>query len=323
MLQGPAAMQRANNRLVQDNVGKLPPEVDQWMNDITSGKTPLTVDYQQQLLRNLARKIRGTQDGDVRHGLGIVREALDNAEVMPNTPNPGNLPAYGIGPGAQAGQEAIDAFRAARSSHRDWLSQVESTPALRAVVDGIEPDQFVSRFITGRGANVADVQALADAASQNPQALQSIKEHLVAHLRSAATGQAGDINKFRADSFNNALNNIGERKLAVFFTPEEIRQLRAVGNVANYASAQPAGSAVNNSNSGALMVAKAMEVLDAVAGKLPLGLNTTIQGVMRGVQQRQVMQPANALQALTPRAERVNPILALPVVAAGQLPNDR
>ena len=324
ILEGQAAMQRANTRLVQDNVGKLPPEVDQWMNDITSGKTPLTVDYQQQLVKNLARKIRGTQDGDVRHGLGIIRDALDNAEVTPNAANPGNLPGIGIGPGAQSGQEAIDAFKLARGSHREWLAQVESTPALRAVVDGIEPDQFVSRFITGRGANVADVQALADAASQSPQAVQAIKDHLVAHLRDAATGQAGDINKFRADSFNNALNNIGERKLAVFFSPEEIAQLRAVGNVSNYASAQPAGTAVNNSNSGALVAAKAMDMLDAIAGKMPLGIDTLIHGTIRGVQQRQVMNPGNALKALgTPAAQRANPMLALPIIAAGQGTNDR
>ena len=326
VLDGPAATRSINEQLVKDNVGKLPPEVDQIINDITTGKTPLTVDYQQQLVKNLYRKIKGTQDGDLKHGLGIVRRFLDSAEPIPNAPNPGNLPAVAgtMAPGAQAGQDAIDAFKAARGAHKAFIDQVESTPALKAVVDGIEPDQFVSRFITGKGATVGDVQAMADAASNSPEALQAIKQHLVAHLKGAATGQAGDINKFRADSFNNALNNIGERKLAVFFSPEEIAKLRAVGNVSNYASAQPAGTAVNNSNSGALVAAKAMDMLDAIAGKMPLGIDTLIHGTIRGVQQRQVMNPGNALKALgAPAVQRANPILALPIIAAGQGSNDR
>jgi hypothetical protein len=142
-------------------------------------------------------------------------------------------------------------------------------------------------------------------------------------LRGAATGQAGDINKFRADSYNNALNSIGERKLAAFFSPEEIAQLRAVGNVSNYMSAQPAGTAVNNSNSGAFVAAKAMDMLDAVAGKLPLGLDTAIQGTIRGIQQRQVMNPTNALRLPGPPAPRANLLPLLPLIAVGQGANDR
>lgn len=325
VLDGPSATRKINEQLDYDNVGKLPPEVDKIINDITTGKTPLTVSYQQKLVKNLYRMIKGTQEGEIKHGLGIVRKFLDSAEPIPNAPNPGNLPAVGgtVAPGYQAGQEAIDAFKAARGANKSFMDQVESTPALKAVMDGIEPDQFVNRFITGKGASVADVQAMADAASSSPQALQALKQHLVAHLKSAATGQAGDINKFRADSFNNALNNIGERKLSVFFSPDEIVKLRAIGKVSNYASAQPAGSAVNNSNSGALVAAKAMDMLDAIAGKMPLGLDSLIQGTIRGVQQRQVMQPGNALKSLGAPVKRPNPMLALPLIASGQMANDR
>lgn len=324
VLDGPAATRQINEQLTRDLVGKLPPEVDTIINKITTGETPLTVDYQQQLVKMLYRKIKGSTDGDMRHGLGIVRKFLDEADPIPNMPNPGNLPGVGqVAPGAQAGQEAIDAFRAARGANREWMQQVERTPALKAVVDGVEPDQFVSKFITGSGATVSNVQELAQAAKDSPQALQAIKQHLVSHLRSAATGQAGDINKFRSESFNNALNKIGERKLAVFFSPEEIQQLKAVGNVANYASAQPAGTAVNNSNSGALMAAKAMDMLDAIAGKLPLGLDTMIQGTVRGVRQRQVMNAGNAITALAAQPNRSNPLLSIPSIASGQRPNDR
>jgi hypothetical protein len=297
------------------------------MNRIATGEIPFTVDVAEQLKTSIGNLQRSAQDGNARRALGIVREAIDNTPLR-SAPqvNPGNLPAV---PGtvpqspAVAGQESVEAFNRARRANRQWMQQVESTPALQAVVDGVEPDQFVRRFITGTGASVADVRALRTAAEGSPEALQAIKDHLVAHLRGAATGQAGDINKFRADSYNNALNSIGERKLAAFFSPEEIAQLRAVGNVSNYMSAQPAGTAVNNSNSGAFVAAKAMDMLDAVAGKLPLGLDTAIQGTIRGIQQRQVMNPTNALRLPGPPAPRANLLPLLPLIAVGQGANDR
>jgi hypothetical protein len=318
----------ANRALDEQNVGSfLTPDIANKMNRIATGEIPFTVDVAEQLKTSIGNLQRSAQDGNARRALGIVREAIDNTPLR-SAPqvNPGNLPAV---PGtvpqspAVAGQESVEAFNRARRANRQWMQQVESTPALQAVVDGVEPDQFVRRFITGTGASVADVRALRTAAEGSPEALQAIKDHLVAHLRGAATGQAGDINKFRADSYNNALNSIGERKLAAFFSPEEIAQLRAVGNVSNYMSAQPAGTAVNNSNSGAFVAAKAMDMLDAVAGKLPLGLDTAIQGTIRGIQQRQVMNPTNALRLPGPPAPRANLLPLLPLIAVGQGANDR
>ncbi len=326
-LDGATFARTANETLQRDLAGKLPTQVENAMNDIAMGKTPLTVEYAEQLKTMIGRLQRNSADGNERHALGVVRRALDQAPLRGSERvNPGNLPAVpGTVPPSTAGvgEESIAAFNAARRANREWMGQIESTPALRAVVDGVEPDQFVRQFITGSGASVGDVRALREAAGANPEALQAIKQHLVAHLRGAATGQADDINKFRADSYNNALNSIGERKLSAFFSPEEIARLRAVGNVSNYASAQPAGTAVNNSNSGALVMAKVTDILDSVAGKMPLGLNTAIQGTLRGVQQRQVMNPANALRLPAPATERPNMLLPLPLIAVGQGANDR
>ena len=44
-----------------------------------------------------------------------------------------------------------------------------------------------------------------------------------------------------------------------------------VGRVASYAQVQPVGSAVNNSNSGALLLGRGYDMLRGVAGKLPFG----------------------------------------------------
>ena len=325
VLDGPAAMNEANTRLVRDGVGKLPAEVDQIMNDITSGKTPLTVDYQQQLLKNFYRKMKGAGDnGDLRHGLGILRDVLDDVDVLPNPVNPGNLPAVrGTVPrsDALAGQESIDAYRTARTANREWKTKVEGNPALKAVVDGVEPDQFVQKYVIGKGATAKDVTSLRN--ELDPGAVSQMRAYLVRHLKAAATGGDEDITKFGGKSYRNALRDL-EDKLPVFFSAAEIKQMRDIGNAAKYMQAQPAGSAVNNSNSGALIIGRGLDMLEQAAQKLPVGRDA-ITGVIQGMQQRQVMAPKNALQLLAPKqaANKGNALLALPIVAAGQRPEDR
>lgn len=315
VLDGPAAAQAAVQRLQRDGVGKLPPEVDSWLNDITSGRTPLTVDYQQQLVKNLYRKMQGAGDnGDLRHGLRIVRDALDRADVpQVGLANPGNLPAI---PGTvqpstqQAGSDAINAFRAARSAHQELRARVDSNPALQAVEDGVQPDQFMQRFVIGKGASAADVRALRS--ELDPQATQQMRDYLVRYLRDKATGGDSDITKFGGKTYRDALRDI-QAKLPAFFTQEEIQHLQDIGNAAKYMQSQPAGAAVNNSNSGALVIGKGLDMLDRAAGYIPLGGKDVIRGAIQGVQQRQVLTPANALRTPVPQqpGARVNPLLAI------------
>ena len=303
-LDGHSFTMNANRALDEANVGSfLTPDIANKMNAIAKGEIPLTVDVAEQLKTSIGNIQRGSADGNVRKALGIVRGALDDAPLQ-SAPkvNPGNLPAVsGTVPKSPVvlGEQSIEAFNAARSANRAWMQRIESTPALKAVVDGVEPDKFVSKFITGQGATVADVHSLRDAVSHNPQALGAIKQTIVAHLKDEAVPKEG-INIFNASGYNRALERIGDRKLAAFFSAEEISTLKAVGNVSNLMSAQPAGTAVNNSNSGAMVVAKAMGLLDAVSSKVPLGVGPVIQGTIRGLQQRQVMNAPQALMQKKP-----------------------
>jgi hypothetical protein len=313
VLDGAAAAQVAMRRLQESLAGKLPPEIDKILNDLTAGNTPLTVDYQQQLVRALGDRIRGSgADGTLRHGLGIVRSALDNADVIPT--NPGNLPVpYGTAtaPGQQAGEDAIAAFRAARNAHRELMQRIEANPALRAVSDGVEPDQFVQRYVIGKGTTVADVQALRDELS--PEATQSMRQTLVRYLRDKATGGDADIVKFGGKTYRDAFRDIQD-KLPTFFNHEEIQQLRDIGDAAKYMQSQPAGAAVNNSNSGALVLGRGLDMLERIAQKMPVGRDA-ITGVLQGAQQRQVMAPRNALIGLAQKSQEpaTNPLLAAAV----------
>lgn len=326
-LEGGTFTRQANELLDQANVGSfLPPDIAKKMNAIAAGEYPLTVDVAEQLKTSLGNLARNSSDGNVRTAVRLVRQALDDTPLqVAEKINPGNLP---VAPGsippstAQAGQQSIDAFNAARRANREWMQRVEGNPALSAVVDGIEPDQFVQRFVIGKGATASDVRSLR--AELDPQAAQQMRDHLVRYLRDKATGGDTDVTKFSGKAYRDALRDL-DAKLPAFFTQEEIQHLQDIGNAAKYMQAQPAGSAVNNSNSGALVIGKGLDMLDRAAGYVPLGGKDVIRGVIQGMQQRQVMAPQNALQTAVQAKSgmRINPLLAVTASPANAREDDR
>jgi hypothetical protein len=217
------------------------------------------------------------------------------------------------------GEESIAAFNAARRANREWMQRVENNPALRAVVDGVEPDQFVQRYVIGKGATASNVRALRD--ELDPQAVGNLRAYLVRYLREKATGGDSDVTKFSGKAYRDALRDLND-KLPAFFSESEIQHLQDIGNAAKYMQAQPAGSAVNNSNSGALLIGQGLDMLSKIGSKAPI-VGDTIRGVIQGVQQRQVMTPANAIQRIAPpkQGARINPLLA--AAAAGSPANAR
>lgn len=350
-LDGYTFTRRANEMLDEAMVGGgLPADVANTMNKIAKGEMPFTVEIAEQMKTRIGALQRATSDGTARMALGLVRRALDETPIRPNSVNPGNLPAVpGTVPPSAAGaaDDSIAAFNAARSANRAWMQRVERNPALQAVVDGIEPDQFIQRFVLGKGATAADLRALrgeldtranpgnlpvpydpARAGAQAaPDPVSSIRQFIASHLKAAATNNTDDITKFSNAGYRAALRNIGDEKLAVFFSPQEIQQLKAIGDAAKYMQAQPAGSAVNNSNTAAMGAARALEVLDKIANYIPLGGRDIIKGAIQGAQQTQVMRPQNALiqasGARQPAPLRVNPLLAASIVSPAQAAEDK
>jgi len=316
-LEGGTFTRRASELLDQAMAGgALPKDVQNRLNAIASGEYPLTVESAEDLKRVIGNLQRASSDGTARTALGLVRQALDEAPLQNSARvNPGNLPATqgSIHPSASVGEESIAAFNAARRANREWMQRVENNPALRAVVDGVEPDQFVQRYVIGKGATASNVRALRD--ELDPQAVGNLRAYLVRYLREKATGGDSDITKFSGKAYRDALRDLND-KLPAFFSDAEIQHLQDIGNAAKYMQAQPAGSAVNNSNSGALLIGQGLDMLGKIGGKAPI-VGDTIKGVIQGVQQRQVMTPKNALQTaarIDPQV-KVNPILAAAVAS--------
>jgi hypothetical protein len=323
-LQGGAFSQRANQLLDEAMAGgALPSDVANTMNRIARGEMPFTVEIAEQMKTRIGQLQRSSGDGTTRYALGLVRQALDETPLQPI--NTRNLPAIPDAPTAQgAGEQSIEAFKQARSANRQWMQRVEGNPALRAVVDGVEPDQFVRRFITGQGASVADVRALRS--ELGAEGIAAVRNYLVRYLRDAATNNTDDIAKFSNDAYRRALRDIGDEKLALFFNREELQRLRNIGEAAKYMQAQPAGTAVNNSNSGALALGRGIELLDRAASWLPMGRDV-VRGKITGPRlQSQVLKPRyGLLEQQLPQMQPlpVNPLLAGILAPAEERKNDR
>lgn len=317
-LDGAAFTKKASTDLA-DNLlgGSLPRDIRRHLNEIAQGKVPFTVDYAEQLKTRLGALQRASSDGSVRKAISVVRSALDEAPVLglgqqtaaagARAVNPGNLPAIPGQPGVSLGEDAIAAFNQARGANRAMMQRIEESPALKAIYEGdATPDQFVQKFIVGPGATVKDVRAIKSAIKDDPEATQAAQGYIAAWLKEKALGGRSDeVGAFSPANYNRAVRTIGDRKLAAFFEPEQIAQLKAVGRVGDYMKAQPVGSAVNNSNSGALLMGRGLDLIDKLSAKVPLlGIGPTIQGVVRGVQQQSAQNVAPGLLSMAQQQPR-------------------
>lgn len=317
------------SKLLDDNLlgGALPPSVQDHLNRIAQGQVPFTVDYAQQLATAIGKLQRGTSDGQTRMALGMVRRALDDTPIMElgqQGPAAGARMTGSTAPyagGTELGEQAMQAFNNARLANRQMMQRIERIPGLKAVYEGAAtPDDFVQKYVISSAAKGKDVQELASTLKAiDPEAAEAVRGSIALHLKRAAMGTASDEGgKFSASGFNRAMLQLRtQRKLQAFFSPEEIEQLKAIGNVSHYTTAQPAGSAVNNSNSGSLLVGRGLDLLDRLSSKVPLfNIGTTVSGLTRTVQQRQAQNVGAAL------AKRPQPQTGgLPAITFGTLQN--
>ena len=321
-----AFTQRAGDLLKQNLLeGALPADVRRILNDAANGRLPLTVSTAEQIKTAMGNLQRSSADGGTRRAIGLVRQALDDAPLLPGRQvNPGSMPAVPgtVPPSVMAqGDDAIQAFNRARGLNRSWRGLVEKTPALQAIEDGVQPDRFVQDYIIrGAGkANVMDVARLKNAIKDTPEAVQAVREQILAYLKSKAlNGKPDEAMTFSQSGYNNAFSAIGERKLRMFFSRSDIDRMKAVGRVAMYEQIQPSGSAVNNSNSGALAVAKVFDLLanSKIVNSIPFGqaaIGTPAKNIAINLQGSGISNVPNAL--LSPKA-KPHPFLPLPLLFA-------
>lgn len=330
-LDGAAFTQRANQALDEGLLGgALPQSVAGHLNRIATGEVPFTVDYAEQLKTAIGNLQRASNDGQTRMALGVVRRALDDTPLMPAPQvNPGNLPAVpGTVPPSPSvtGQQSIDAFNRARQAARERFAWQESSPVIGRAIEGAIPDNFIQNNIISRAAGYQDVARAAETINSNPAAREAVRTSIVQHLKDASIGKGGTTatGNFSGRGVEAALKDIGDRKLGLFFAPEEIETLKAMARTGSFEVFQPRGSAVNNSNTAAGAAAILSGIADRVrpvANKIPFG-EMAISGPLDNLAVWAMQRPAGNIpqslllqQPMPPRGAG----LLLPAAAAGGL----
>lgn len=284
---------RANNLLDESLLGgKLPSDVRNLLNKTATGDMPLTVDVSEQFKTRIAALQRASNDPAERLALGHVRTALEETPLM-----------------SGEGLQAVNAFNAARRAYRGWMEVVDRTPALKAVIDGVEPDKFVNKFIIGNGdgSSVMSVSHLSNLVKDQPSSMTAIRGQIAAYIKDKAlNGSSDEVGKISQSALNKAIDSIGDRKLMMFFNEEEINQIKAIGRVSSYEQVQPIGSAVNNSNTAGTAFAQLLDKLgnSPLLRKIPLGnqISEPAMNASVGIQSRQAANiPAGLIMPMKKR----------------------
>ncbi len=162
-----------------------------------------------------------------------------------------------------AGMEAATLANLARDTAKKRFSAIDGTPALKAAINAVEPDDFVKKYVIN--GKVREINALADLVG--PEGQNTMRQQMMKYLEGKAfsANAAGDGAGSQA-SFNRELNTIGRNKLSALLGPESTEELFAVGRVMAYIQQRPAGSAVNESNTGAAVANMLSKIGGSVKG---------------------------------------------------------
>jgi hypothetical protein len=223
--------QTLNDALDQQMLGDaLPGDVRKAINQIATGEMPFTIQKAEQIRQAINGQMPKIPD---RSGVAMrmVNDALQN-----------EIDSVGSGVGGQA----AEAFKAARGAAAQRFSELEKSPALKAAVDGFEPNDFVDKFVIK--AKPGDLMSLRANVQDNPELWNEARGQVIDFLKNkAVSNQSDEFAKFSQSGFNNGLKSIGDARLKILFNPDEIAELKKIQRVAASIQVQPVGSAVNNS----------------------------------------------------------------------------
>lgn len=277
--------------LVKENkLNFLPDSISNMLDTISKGQivregqthvVPFTADTLDTLMTVLATEQRATSNGNVKRALSLAREALDSVPLAPVKPVTGSaVPVTGevasvLRAGDAAPAKYMEALNAARAAARDRFKWQESAKPIEAALAGAEPDNYLKAHLFSPGSTLRDAEAIAKHSDT-----KAVRDAILLHLKDKATGGAADdVGKFSQANYNRALRDLGDRKLGLFFDSDELDHLKTLGRAASYMQVQPSGSAVNNSNSGALLLGKMYDGLRAGLSHI-YGIGPVVSGVM-------------------------------------------
>lgn len=271
-------LQDVNRRLGAQLIAEhAPPSIMNALKNFAANPGSMTFENFEAMRTNLATIQRTATDGLERRAAGEIRQAMEDLPLAPE--------AAKLKPLADR----------ARSLARERFQAIDADPAYAAVVNGtVQPDDFVRKFITAGKRD--DLARMAQTLSGDEAARQTMGVAALDHLRDAARLNPHFEGNFASASFNKALQKLGPN-IQSMLPPQAVEQLEQLGRVANYTTAQPRGSFVNNSNTFVAAAADhaksaAEGVANVAAGGLPVGT-----WVRRGLEGRATRRQAERAMA--------------------------
>jgi len=319
----------AFDNLEQANRGPwLPSQVRDVLNTLSKGGGKFDVDTIDQLKTLLAQESRATANGNVKAAISAVRDALENAQ-----PSATRVPTGSAAPitGAQGARlaavdqardsvsaDALGKFDAARSAARQRRTWQESAGFVSDALEGMDPVKYTQRHVVN--AEYANLAKLRAELKNDPESIAAVRKQLVNYILERGKADSDTI-KFSSAGMKGAFDQLGERKLRLFFNGREVQQIKSAINVARYSHSQPIGSAVNNSNSAAMLIGRMMSAILGASESVPFAGPLIAQPLQRATVSLQGMSAAKVPNALMlqapPEPFPLNPLIALPVLPPG------
>lgn len=310
----------------------LPDSINSLLNQLQSGvvkingkEFPANFDAQSldNLMTTIATAQRGTTDGNVKMALSAVRDAIDKTPIKPlNAPIGSGMPVTNAMAGAMQAADAqpsafMDALNQARAAARSRFQWAESSKPVEAALSGVQPDKFFDQFVVG--GSVKDL----DSILSNIKDKQPLRDAAAAWIKNQAlNGSTDEVGTFSQAAFNKALMKLGDRKLSMLFSPEEVDALKASGRAASLMQKQPYGSAVNNSNSGTTLLGKGYDITSSLIGKTPIigpMVSPALSGIEIGLKQRRALNFAPGLLQVEPTNPMLPSLMGPAIVGGGLL----
>lgn len=263
----------------------------------------LNIDDAERLLK-VINKHYNSPDAAVRGGLDELRGSLQKAIVNAADSN-------------AAGAQAASLASEARAMAAGRFQTLDQTPALRAAISNVEPDDFVSKFVlNGKVNEIERMQALLP-----PEGREQVRAQTIAYLQQKAFGAnaAGD-GKAAQATFNNELRRIGRPKLVALLGEDGANEMFRIGRVLAYIKQAPEGAMPNTSGTGQMLTG----MLGRTKGLkgLPYVNDYLVQPLGRFADRRAVQQSLSGVPAqpaeMSPEMVQALSTLFAPVpVAAG------
>jgi len=219
------------------DISLVPTPLLKKIDDFAQGIKPFTLAEKEMLVKQINRRIQGA-DNQTRFALGTIRSSLEK-EVDDSL----------SGFSSQLQGAAKNAWDDARKAASGRFGLIDRTPALKKALADAEPDKAFEQLVW-RG-NARELESLIDEIKSNPAILNNIRQAVAKRISDKAIGVNGT---FSPKGMSDAIKTIGDRKLSLLFSKDEIKYLKDIEGAGRYLISQPPGANVNHSGTASALM---------------------------------------------------------------------